>query len=375
MVLPRARRPLPCLEYDVALAMPDIPREPAIPRTDVAGSHRIAEPSLHKVSTVGESSWADGGAGAAATRNSSKAHNILVVGATDVAAGLGYRCQIDALGRLLDLARPGVAALECRSPRHDYEELYWGTHSRVVTRHKSWGAIPCGQDTGAARAASWWRRCSGSTPRRRRPARFWCSLRSRTTIGSSRPMRPSRSWNEMLEELGMEIRLAGPRLVVGSPVTRAFENYARSVAATAGLTESEAVAGQVDHFGMGIENFDAERVATYPEAAGSITRGRRNRRACWSGSGRHGRTVVRDRRALPGHAVRRPLLDWRSGSTGLLSATAFRVDSTKKSRRRELGTGGFGPLGRADERHRHAEHGEIGILSECGVVAKRLAGR
>ena len=34
------------------------------------------------------------------------------------------------------------------------------------------------------------------------------------------------------------------------------------------LTESDAVAGQVDHFGIGIENFDAERVATSLEAAG-----------------------------------------------------------------------------------------------------------
>ena len=37
-------------------------------------------------------------------------------------------------------------------------------------------------------------------------------------------------WNERLEELGVETRLAGPRLVVASPVTRALENYARSVA-------------------------------------------------------------------------------------------------------------------------------------------------
>ena len=125
MVLPRARRALSCLEYDVALAVPDVPRKTAIPRTDVAGSHCIAEPSLHKVSTVGEFPRAHGGAGAASTRSSSKANNILVVRATDVAAGFGHRCQIDALGRRLNLARPRIAALECWSPRHDWEELYW----------------------------------------------------------------------------------------------------------------------------------------------------------------------------------------------------------------------------------------------------------
>ncbi len=37
-------------------------------------------------------------------------------------------------------------------------------------------------------------------------------------------------WNDRLEELGVDTRLAGPRLVVASPIARTVENYARSVA-------------------------------------------------------------------------------------------------------------------------------------------------
>lgn len=37
-------------------------------------------------------------------------------------------------------------------------------------------------------------------------------------------------WNDRLEEVGAETRLAGPRVVVASPVTRTLENYARDVA-------------------------------------------------------------------------------------------------------------------------------------------------
>ena len=37
-------------------------------------------------------------------------------------------------------------------------------------------------------------------------------------------------WNARLEELGVRTHLGGPRVVIGSPVTRALENYARSVA-------------------------------------------------------------------------------------------------------------------------------------------------
>ena len=37
-------------------------------------------------------------------------------------------------------------------------------------------------------------------------------------------------WNDRLEELGVETRLAGPRVVAASPVTRTVENYARGVA-------------------------------------------------------------------------------------------------------------------------------------------------
>ena len=37
-------------------------------------------------------------------------------------------------------------------------------------------------------------------------------------------------WNDRLEELGVETRLAGPRIVVASPVMRMLENYARNVA-------------------------------------------------------------------------------------------------------------------------------------------------
>jgi len=37
-------------------------------------------------------------------------------------------------------------------------------------------------------------------------------------------------WNDRLEELGVETRLAGPRVVVASPVMRMLENYARNVA-------------------------------------------------------------------------------------------------------------------------------------------------
>lgn len=133
MVLPGAWRPLACLEYDVALSMPNIPRKTAVPRTDVPGSHCIAEPSLHEISTGRQFPRAHGGAGPAPTRSPGKAHSILVVGAADVAAGLGHCCQIDALGRRLNPARPRVAALERRSPRHDQEELYWAMHqSRVL---------------------------------------------------------------------------------------------------------------------------------------------------------------------------------------------------------------------------------------------------
>lgn len=37
-------------------------------------------------------------------------------------------------------------------------------------------------------------------------------------------------WNARLEEFRVQTRLAGPRVIVESPVTRALENYARSVA-------------------------------------------------------------------------------------------------------------------------------------------------
>ncbi len=37
-------------------------------------------------------------------------------------------------------------------------------------------------------------------------------------------------WNARLEELGVDIRLAGPRIAVASPVARTVENYARAVA-------------------------------------------------------------------------------------------------------------------------------------------------
>ena len=37
-------------------------------------------------------------------------------------------------------------------------------------------------------------------------------------------------WNDRLEELGVDVRLTGPRLVVASPIARTVENYARSVA-------------------------------------------------------------------------------------------------------------------------------------------------
>lgn len=37
-------------------------------------------------------------------------------------------------------------------------------------------------------------------------------------------------WNARLEEIGAQTRLARPRVIVESPVTRALENYARSVA-------------------------------------------------------------------------------------------------------------------------------------------------
>ena len=37
-------------------------------------------------------------------------------------------------------------------------------------------------------------------------------------------------WNDRLDELGVDTRLAGPRLVVASPIARTVENYARSVA-------------------------------------------------------------------------------------------------------------------------------------------------
>ncbi len=37
-------------------------------------------------------------------------------------------------------------------------------------------------------------------------------------------------WNDRLNELGVQIRLGGPQVIVDSPVTRTLENYARSVA-------------------------------------------------------------------------------------------------------------------------------------------------
>lgn len=37
-------------------------------------------------------------------------------------------------------------------------------------------------------------------------------------------------WNDRLDELDVDTRLAGPRLVVASPIARTVENYARSVA-------------------------------------------------------------------------------------------------------------------------------------------------
>ena len=37
-------------------------------------------------------------------------------------------------------------------------------------------------------------------------------------------------WNARLEELGVGTRLAGPQVIVGSPIARTLENYARSVA-------------------------------------------------------------------------------------------------------------------------------------------------
>ena len=37
-------------------------------------------------------------------------------------------------------------------------------------------------------------------------------------------------WNDRLEELGVDVRLTGPRVVVASPIARTVENYARRVA-------------------------------------------------------------------------------------------------------------------------------------------------
>ncbi len=41
-------------------------------------------------------------------------------------------------------------------------------------------------------------------------------------------------WNELLAELGVEIRLGEPEVVVESPVARALENYARQISMRAG---------------------------------------------------------------------------------------------------------------------------------------------
>ena len=128
MVLPGAGRSLSCFEHHVPLTMPDIARIAAIPRANVARSHAVPEPFLYELSTVGEFAGTHGGAGAAAPRCSGKAHNVLVVGATDVSAGSGHLREIDAVGRRLNPARFWVAALECRFPRHDWEQLYWDMH-------------------------------------------------------------------------------------------------------------------------------------------------------------------------------------------------------------------------------------------------------
>ena len=152
MVLPGAWRPLACLEYDAALAMPHISRKAAVPGTDVPGSHRLPEPCLHEISTVREFPRAHGGAGSAPTRSPGEAHNILVIGTTDVAAGLGHRCQIDALGRWLNPARPRVAAMELRSPRQVQEELYWGMRRAADDDH-------CNEP--AREAVAFWERPTG----------------------------------------------------------------------------------------------------------------------------------------------------------------------------------------------------------------------
>ena len=38
-----------------------------------------------------------------------------------------------------------------------------------------------------------------------------------------------RFWNDMLLDLGLDLRLAEPEIVIGSPAMRAFENYARNL--------------------------------------------------------------------------------------------------------------------------------------------------
>ena len=39
-----------------------------------------------------------------------------------------------------------------------------------------------------------------------------------------------RFWNEMLVDLGIDLRLAEPEIIIESPVTRTLETYARDVA-------------------------------------------------------------------------------------------------------------------------------------------------
>ena len=131
MVLPGTWRSLPSFKHDVALTMPDVARVTAIPRTDLSGSHRIPEPLLHEVVTVGELPGAHRSAGSATARRSGKADGILVVRAADVPAGVGHRCQIHAFRRRLNPTGSWTAALECRSS-HRFSRIIWASHRGCV---------------------------------------------------------------------------------------------------------------------------------------------------------------------------------------------------------------------------------------------------
>ena len=98
------------------------------------------------------------------------------------------------------------------------------------------------------------------------PGRFWARSLNHVNVGVADVARSAAFYRELL---GLPPR----QYIVGDSFALDFPDGGLiSLCPTEGgncsLTASDAVPGEIDHFGVGIENFEADRVASDLEAAG-----------------------------------------------------------------------------------------------------------